>query len=116
MVIRRHAALAQPRVTVQEARDAPFEHDELRREVRFHGRLLVLTLHEYRLLDVLLRHPGRVFSRGQLLDQAWEAPDHRLERTVDSHVKSLRAKLREAGNSDPIRTHRGMGYSLELTE
>ena len=116
MVIRRHAALAQPRVTAQAVSDTRFEHDELRREIRFRGRLLALTLHEYRLLDVLLRHPGRVFSRGQLLDQAWEAPDHRLERTVDSHVKSLRAKLRETGNSDPIRTHRGMGYSLEMTE
>jgi two-component system catabolic regulation response regulator CreB len=115
MVLRRHAALAEPRPPpARSADDSPFEHDELRREVRFRGRLLPLTLHEYRLLDTLLRHPGRVFSRGQLLEQAWEAPDHRLERTIDSHVKSLRAKLREVDDSsDPIKTHRGMGYSLE---
>jgi two-component system catabolic regulation response regulator CreB len=126
MVIRRQEALRErPRAPVAPAPDAGaaaaaktgevFAHDELRREMSFHGSLLTLTLHEYRLLDVLLRHPGRVFSRGQLLEQAWEAPDHRLERTVDSHVKSLRAKLREVDPaSDPIRTHRGMGYSLEL--
>ncbi len=91
-----------------------FEHDGERRRFGFRGRPLDLTLHEYRLLEVLLRHPGRVFTRGQLLEAAWEAPDHRLDRTVDSHVKSLRAKLRDVdAGSDPIRTHRGMGYSIE---
>jgi two-component system catabolic regulation response regulator CreB len=73
-------------------------------------------LHEYRLLEILLRHPGRVYTRSQLLDLAWEAPDHRLDRTVDSHIKSLRAKLRAVNSDDdPIRTHRGMGYSLDDT-
>lgn len=117
MVIRRRAALDSPRhaAAAPSAATHGFTHDELRREVRFRNQPLVLTLHEYRLLEVLLRHPGRVFSRGQLLEQAWEAPDHRLERTVDSHIKSLRAKLRDIdGSVDPIRTHRGMGYSLEL--
>jgi two-component system catabolic regulation response regulator CreB len=93
----------------------PFEHDAVRRLMRYRGRALELTLHEYRLLEVLLAYPGRVYSRGELLERAWEAPDHRLERTVDSHVKSLRAKLRAADPaSDPIRTHRGSGYSLDL--
>lgn len=93
----------------------PFAHDEARRQIRYRGQLLVLTLHEYRLLGVLMRQPGRVLTRGQLLGQAWESPDHRLERTIDSHVKSLRAKLRTVDPaSDPIRTHRGLGYSLEL--
>jgi two-component system catabolic regulation response regulator CreB len=92
-----------------------FSHDTHRRQFSFHDRPLDLTLHEYRLLEVLLAHPGRVYSREQLLERAWEAPDHRLERTVDSHIKSLRAKLREANaQADPIRTHRGMGYSLDV--
>lgn len=92
-----------------------FLHDPERRQFHFNAQLLDLTLHEYRLLETLLAHPGRVYSRGQLLDLAWEAPDHRLERTVDSHIKSLRAKLREANpQADPIRTHRGMGYSLDI--
>jgi two-component system catabolic regulation response regulator CreB len=91
-----------------------FVHDAERRRIAFRGVALDLTLHEYRLLAALLQHPGRVLARGQLLELAWEAPDHRLDRTVDSHVKSLRAKLREVDTSvDPIRTHRGMGYSLE---
>jgi two-component system catabolic regulation response regulator CreB len=51
-----------------------------------------------------------------LLDQAWEEPDASLERTVDSHIKSLRAKLRAIRpEPDPIRTHRGLGYSLRET-
>lgn len=116
MVIRRGAhaapaavAAAAPHVT------GPFSHDAHRRQFSFHGHALDLTLHEYRLLDALLAYPGRVYSREQLLERAWEAPDHRLERTVDSHIKSLRAKLREANpQADPIRTHRGMGYSLDL--
>ena len=96
-------------------RHGPFEHDALRRLMSYRGRALDLTLHEYRLLEVLLAHPGRVYSRAELLERAWEAPDHRLERTVDSHVKSLRAKLREIDPaSDPIRTHRGSGYSLDI--
>ena len=51
-----------------------FQQDPLRRQIRYAGALLDLTLHEYRLLEVLLRHVGRVFTRAQLLDQAWEAP------------------------------------------
>ena len=92
-----------------------FQHDPMRCQIRYAGTLLDLTLHEYRLLEVLLRHGGRVFTRAQLLDQAWEAPDHRLDRTIDSHIKSLRAKLRAIdAAADPIQTHRGMGYSLEI--
>jgi two-component system catabolic regulation response regulator CreB len=91
-----------------------FSHDSVRKQMSYHGVALELTLHEYRLLEVLLQHPGRVYTRGQLLELAWEAPDHRLDRTVDSHIKSLRAKLRDMNDkADPIRTHRGMGYSLE---
>jgi two-component system catabolic regulation response regulator CreB len=93
-----------------------FAHDRARREMSYHGQSLDLTLHEYRLLEVLLQHPGRVYTRGQLLELAWEAPDHRLDRTIDSHIKSLRAKLRAVnGSADPIRTHRGMGYSLDTS-
>ena len=70
-------------------------------------------LHEYRLLETLLSHLERVFSRGELLERGWDAPDHRLERTIDSHIKSLRNKLREIDpEANPICTHRGMGYSL----
>jgi two-component system catabolic regulation response regulator CreB len=92
-----------------------FEIDSRCRQIRYHAAPLDLTLHEYRLLETLLRQPGRVFTRSQLLEQAWDNPDHRLERTVDSHIKSLRNKLRSVdADASPICTHRGLGYSLDL--
>jgi two-component system catabolic regulation response regulator CreB len=91
-----------------------FEHDAERREVRFHGAALVLTRLEYRLLAVLLARPGRVFSRDELMTAAWEDPGASFDRTVDVHIKTLRAKLRAvAPAADPIRTHRGTGYALQ---
>jgi two-component system catabolic regulation response regulator CreB len=54
-----------------------------------------------------------VFSREQLMEAAWSDPGAALDRTVDAHVKTLRAKLRDAApDFDPIVTHRGLGYSL----
>ncbi|MEZ5564484.1 MAG: two-component system response regulator CreB [Gammaproteobacteria bacterium] len=120
MVMRRSEPVVAPTAD-NETRDSslvctgPFTHDESRREISYHNQVLTLTLHEYHLLEALLKHPGRVLSRSQLLEQAWDAPDHRLERTVDTHIKSLRAKLREINaTTDLIRTHRGLGYSLDL--
>ena len=77
------------------------------------GRTLALTRYEYRLLVALLARPGRVFSRDELMNAAWEDPGASLDRTVDAHIKTLRAKLREAApEADVIVTHRGMGYSV----
>jgi two-component system catabolic regulation response regulator CreB len=65
------------------------------------------------LLAALLAAPGRVFSRDQLMTAAWEDPGAAFDRTVDAHIKTLRAKLRDAApDADPIVTHRGLGYSL----
>jgi two-component system catabolic regulation response regulator CreB len=95
-------------------RHGRFELDADARRIRFDGRLLDLTRHEYALLAELLRRPGAILGRAQLLDRAWaDAPDSG-ERTVDTHVKTLRTKLRQlAPDADPIRTHRGVGYSLD---
>ena len=88
-------------------------HDAPRCRISYRGRALDLTRNEYRLLAALLAQPGRVFSRDQLMAAAWEDPGAALDRTVDAHVKTLRAKLREAApDADPIVTHRGLGYSL----
>lgn len=84
---------------------------------RIHGAdgPLPLTRYEYRLLATLLRRPQRIFSRSELMSLVWhDAPDT-ADRTVDAHVKLLRAKLRDAGLAgDLIQTHRHMGYSLQL--
>jgi two-component system catabolic regulation response regulator CreB len=80
--------------------------------VHYHGQPLPLTRYELRLLEALLRNPERVLSRAQLMAQAWQHPDHSLERTIDSHIKTLRQKLRAVHPTDPIVTHRGLGYRL----
>lgn len=91
-----------------------FDHDPEARRIRCDGALLDLTRYEYALLAELLRRPGAILSRAQLLDRAWTDALDSGERTVDTHVKTLRAKLRAAtGGIDPIRTHRGIGYSLD---
>lgn len=90
-----------------------FEVDDEKKAIRFRGRALDLSRTEYRLLKVLIDRPGRVFSRDELMQRAWDDPASAFDRTVDAHVKALRAKLREVdAQSDPIATHRGMGYSL----
>ncbi|UVE18175.1 two-component system response regulator CreB [Pseudomonas sp. LS44] len=89
----------------------PFEVDSLRQRIRYHGQALSLTRHEFRLLEQLLGQPERVFSREQLLDGLGVAADAGYERNIDSHIKSLRAKLRQVAVAEPIQTHRGLGYS-----
>jgi two-component system catabolic regulation response regulator CreB len=90
-----------------------FEVDEGRRSIRFYGRPLELSRYEYGLLKTLIRRPGHVFSRDALLEQVWDDPGESLDRTVDAHVKTLRAKLKAiAPHLEPIRTHRGAGYAL----
>ncbi len=90
-----------------------FAIDDERKLIRLRGRALDLSRTEYRLLKVLIERPGRVFSRDELMERAWDDPASAFDRTVDAHVKALRAKLREASpGDDPIVTHRGLGYSL----
>ena len=90
-----------------------FDIDDERKTIRLHGRALDLSRTEYRLLKVLIERPGRVFSRDELMERAWDDPASAFDRTVDAHVKALRAKLRAAApQDDPIVTHRGLGYSL----
>jgi two-component system, OmpR family, catabolic regulation response regulator CreB len=81
--------------------------------IRYCGAPLDLTRYEFRLLETLLAHPGRVFTRAQLMDRVWSGAEDTADRTVDTHVKTLRAKLRAVrGDLDPILTHRGLGYSI----
>lgn len=88
--------------------------DEERRSASWHGVALDLTRYEFRLLAVLAARPGMVFPRARLLDLVWERPDGPFDRTVDTHIKTLRAKLDAAyPGTDPIRTLRGEGYAWE---
>lgn len=108
VVLRRgpvHSAVAPP---------ARFQHDAEGRRIRYCGQPLDLTRYEYGLLAALLQRPGAVLSRAQLMDRVWGDTLDSGDRTVDTHVKTLRAKLHEvASGADPIRTHRGLGYSLD---
>jgi two-component system catabolic regulation response regulator CreB len=81
----------------------------------FHGIALKLTRYELLLLGVLRSQPGRIFSRAVLMDAIWTDALDTDDRTVDTHIKTLRAKLRAIRpESDVIQTHRGLGYSLQL--
>ncbi|HBS63861.1 MULTISPECIES: two-component system response regulator CreB [Stenotrophomonas] len=91
-----------------------FAIDREGRRIRFGEQLLDLTRYEYALMAALLQRPGAILSRAQLMDRGWDSDADSADRTVDTHVKTLRAKLRAAGaDPDPIRTHRGLGYALE---
>ena len=95
--------------------ESEFSMKEERMEIRYLGVLLDLTAVEFRLLATLLKQPGRLFSRDQLLDQLYE--DNRIvtTRTVDSHINNIRKKLSVVSSElDPIVSVYGVGYKLEL--
>ena len=89
------------------------ELDREKRRVARSGRQIDLGPTEYRLLEFFLEHPGRVFSREQLLDGVWGSEIYIDERTVDVHVGRLRKALNRGHETDPIRTVRGAGYALD---
>lgn len=108
----RRSQLPAPTPAIQGA--GRFEVIAERFEILYYGTPLPLTLHEYRLLQTLILQPQRVFNREELLNRCWDAPDHRLDRAVDTHIKALRAKLNAVRPSEEcIKTHRGIGYSLQ---
>lgn len=80
----------------------------------FNEQKVDLTRREFQVLDVLYRRPGRVFSRGQLLEMAFPNDASVFDRTVDSHIKNIRQKLRLVGApEETIRSVYGVGYSFE---
>ncbi len=89
------------------------ELDRQSHRVRRAGRDLHLGPTEYRLLEYLMRHPGRVYSREQLLDGVWGNDVYVDERTVDVHVGRLRKAINRGREADPIRTVRGAGYAFD---
>ena len=87
--------------------------DQVQHKVIRNGKQVKLGPTEFRLLTVLMERPGRVWSRGQLLDRVWGQDMEIDYRTVDVHVGRLRKALRQEGQGDPIRTVRAAGYSLD---
>ena len=101
-------------VSTERRQNNSFSIDRGRRQITYCGSLLELSRYEYNILIVFLESPGQVFSREQLMERAWEEPDASMDRTVDAHIKNIRAKLKQVQPSvDPIVTHRGVGYALK---
>ncbi|WP_218242553.1 winged helix-turn-helix domain-containing protein [Comamonas fluminis] len=91
--------------------------DEQGQRALIHSQTLDLTRREFQLLQCLSRSAGRILSREHLLEQIWGLHSESTDRTVDTHIKTLRAKLREClPDQELITTHRGLGYSLSLPE
>lgn len=94
---------------------ALFRIDRDAQRIEYAGQMLTLAKREYLLLKTLLERPGRICSRDMLLDTVWGMDAESGDRTVDTHVKTVRAKLKAIrGDIDPIETHRGMGYSIAV--
>jgi two-component system catabolic regulation response regulator CreB len=111
-VLRRSAA-APAMPAVPAVATTPFRCDDAKRQIHYYGRALELSRYEYGLLKTLIARPGHVFTRERLLQQVWDDDTDSLDRTVDAHVKTLRAKLKAVAPAlEPIRTHRGVGYAL----
>ena len=99
------AAQAQPTQALQ--------IDEQGQRILLHSQTMDLTRREYQLLQSLIQSAGRILSRDALLEQIWGLGSESTDRTVDTHIKTLRAKLRERlPGQEVIITHRGLGYSL----
>jgi two-component system catabolic regulation response regulator CreB len=87
--------------------------DDAKRRIRYFGCVLDLSRTEFELLNTFIRRPGQVFTREQLMASVWDEPEASMDRTVDAHIKNLRAKLKAVKPElDPIVTHRGTGYAL----
>lgn len=107
-VLRRiRPGLAEDSVTVGDITIDRVAHRVVRADLEIH-----LGPTEFRLLDYLMQHPGRVFSREQLLDAVWGSDVYVEARTVDVHIGRLRKALSAGGEHDPIRTVRSAGYAL----
>ena len=108
-----NAAEASDKKSPNAEKAATLRIDQEKMQAFYDGCPLELTRYEFRLLALLARHPGKVFSREALMRNVWDDDSPSLDRTVDTHIKSLRAKCRKINATvDPILTHRGTGYAL----
>jgi len=114
LAVLRRARMAGVSADVLEFKTGNLQIDTRRREVRCDGKQIDLTATEYKLLVTMAKNPGRVFTRGELLDLALGSQATGYDRTIDSHIKNLRQKLSPAaGGNQLIRTVYGVGYKFE---
>lgn len=118
LMARLHAVLrrVRPALAAEKLSFADIEMDLAAHRVSREGREIRLGPTEFRLLRFLLEHPGRVFSREQLIGGVWGHGVYVEPRTVDVHIRRLRAALNSVGGADPIRTVRAAGYALDKAE
>lgn len=89
-----------------------FKIEEERYQISLHGKQLELSRYEYLILHLLLTHKGRVYSRNEIIQLIWDEPLSSFDRTIDTHIKTIRSKIKEITPDEVIKTHRGVGYSL----
>ncbi|MFC1828960.1 two-component system response regulator CreB [Thermodesulfobacteriota bacterium] len=91
-----------------------FQVDESKRQITYFNKILEFSHYEYKIMKTFIHRPGHVYSRDHLMDLVWDEPETSMDRTVDAHIKNIRAKLKTIKpDVDPIVTHRGMGYALK---
>lgn len=113
-LLRRSGPRAQPDTGPTLVMSGDLQADRERREVTRAGKVLRMKPKEFELLLFFLQHPGRVFSREQILDEVWGYDFYGGPRTVDVHVRWLRQKIEDdAANPTRLRTVRGSGYLFE---
>lgn len=80
----------------------------------YYNEEMSLSRYEFKILETMIKHPGRVYSREDLMNIAWDEPELSNDRTVDTHIKTIRNKLKAIHpDDDPIETRRGFGYALK---
>lgn len=114
LTARIRALLRRPREQVPVVLQAgPITLDSTTQDVTVNGTSVALTLKEFRLLELLMRHPKQVLSREQILNSLWDYEADWGSNVIDVHVKNLRKKLFGTGKNDTIETIRGVGYRLK---
>ena len=113
-VLRRSETRSNQTGNIKKNKNFPFVCNDKKKAISYYGQQLEISRYEYRILKILIDHPGWVYSREQLMEQAWEEPDVSLIRTVDAHIKNIRRKIKKiTPDVDPIVTHHGSGYALK---
>ena len=93
--------------------ESKFSINQAMKRIIFHNQELTLTPAEFKILSHLIQHPNQVHTREYLMSIIWDRPHGSDEKTINTHIKSIRKRLHEIDKiSDPIETHRGIGYSL----